>query len=65
VIWDLEVDESALNHRLAIGKVLSQRFGLSVDYTYLERFNVGSGAPAEDGTDGQVEANIHFIFESY
>lgn len=60
--FDVESDDWAINHRLAIGKMLSKNFGLSVDYTYIERFNFGSNLPGESGFDRQIDLNVHFAF---
>jgi hypothetical protein len=61
-VRDLESDEWAVNHRLAVGKMLSTRFGLSIDYSFIERFNFGSDLHGQSGFDEQVELRMHFAF---
>lgn len=61
-IRDLESDEWAVNHRLAVGKMLSNTVGVSFDYSFIERFSFGSNLPAESGFDEQLELNVHFTF---
>ena len=60
--FDMETDDWAINHRLAIGKMLSTNFGLSLDYTFVERFHFGSDLPDDSGFDRQIEFNVHFAF---
>jgi len=62
VMRDLESDEWLINHRLAVGKMLSKDFGLSIDYVLVERFNFGSSLPGQPGFDEQIELNAHFAF---
>jgi hypothetical protein len=61
-VRDLESDEWAIDQRLSIGKMLSRRFGISLDYVAVDRFNFGEDLPAESGHDSLFEANIHFNF---
>lgn len=61
-VRDLESDKWAINHRFAIGKMLSQNVGVSMDYTFIERFNFGSDLPGEAGFDEQIQVNVHFAF---
>jgi hypothetical protein len=59
---DLESDDWAVDHRFAVGKMLTERVGLSFDYSLVERFNFGSNLPAESGYDKQLELSAHFAF---
>lgn len=61
-VRDLESDEWVINHRFSIGKMVSQKFGLSFEYTLVERFIFGSNLPTEVGFDKQIEFNMHFNF---
>jgi hypothetical protein len=61
-VRDLESDEWAVNHRLGVGKMLSTRFGLSIDYSFIERFNFGSDLPAQSGFDELIELRMHYAF---
>lgn len=62
LIRDFENDDWAINHRIAIGKMFSRNFGLSIDYSFIERSDFGSNLPGEDGFDEQLELNAHFTF---
>jgi hypothetical protein len=59
---DLETNDWAVNHRFAVGKMLTERIGVSFDYSLVERFNFGSNLPAESGHDKQMELSAHFAF---
>ena len=59
---DLESDDWAVNHRFAVGKMFTQRVGLSFDYSLVERFTFGSSLPAGSGFDKLLELNAHFAF---
>lgn len=59
---DLETDDWSINHRLGIGKMFTRNFGLSFDYTFVDRFNFGTDIPAESGFDQLLELNLHFTF---
>jgi hypothetical protein len=61
-VRDLETDEWAINHRFAIGKMLSKEFGISLDISLIERFNFGSNLPANSGFDNQIDVSAHFNF---
>jgi hypothetical protein len=60
--FDLERDDWAIDHRLSIGKMVTETFGLSVDYVFVERFNLGSDVPNARGFDEQIELNVHFAY---
>jgi len=60
--FDLERDDWAINHRIALGKMVTRKFGLSVDYLWIERFNFGSDVPNLRGFDRQIELGVHFAF---
>lgn len=59
---DFESDNWAINHRFALGKMLSEKFGLSIDYSLIERFDFGNDLPGPSGFDEAIELNIHFAF---
>jgi hypothetical protein len=61
-VRDLESDEWAIDQRMSIGKMLSSRFGISLDYTSVDRFNFGSDLPGDSGYDALFEVNLHFNF---
>ena len=61
-VRDLETDEWVVNHRFAVGKMLSQTFGISLDYSIIERFNFGSNVPPDSGSDEQIDLSVHFNF---
>jgi hypothetical protein len=61
-VRDLETDDWAISHRLSVGKKLSQKFGISVDYVFVDQYSFGNDAPQDSGFDKQLEANFHFIF---
>lgn len=61
-VRDLESDKWAINHRFAIGKMVSQKFGVSLDFSFVERFNFGSDVPPESGFDRQIDLSAHFNF---
>jgi hypothetical protein len=60
--FDLERDDWAIDHRLAVGKMLTTNFGLGLDYVFIERFNFGSDIPNARGFDEQIELNVHFAY---
>jgi hypothetical protein len=60
--FDLESDKWAIDHRLAIGKMVTMNVGFSVDFVFVERFNFGSDIPGAQGFDKQVELNVHFSY---
>jgi hypothetical protein len=60
--FDLEREDWAIDHRLALGKMLNANVGLSIDYVFIERFNFGSDIPNASGFDRQIELNVHFAF---
>jgi len=60
--FDLECDDWAIDHRLAVGKMVTRKFGLSIDYVFVERFNFGSDIPDAHGFDRRVELNVHFSY---
>jgi hypothetical protein len=59
--FDLERDDWAIDHRLSLGKMVTEKFGLSIDYVFVERFNFGSEIPNATGFDSQIELNVHFM----
>jgi len=59
---DFESDEWAVNHRFAIGKMLAGTFGLSLDYSLIDRFDFGNNLPDPTGYDEALELNVHFAF---
>ena len=59
---DFESSEWAINHRFAVGKMLSETFGLSFDYSFIERFDFGNNVPGQTGFDESIEINVHFAF---
>jgi len=59
---DLETDDWAVDHRFAVGKMLTEKVGVSFDYSLVERFNFGSDLPAESGHDELMELTVHFAF---
>lgn len=61
-IHDLETDNTAINHRLTVGKELSRRFGLSLDYSRVDRVNFTVDLPTDRGFDTLYEFNLHFTF---
>jgi hypothetical protein len=60
--FDLERDDWAIDHRLALGKMVTRTVGLSLDYVFIERFNFGSYIPDASGFDRQIELNVHFAY---
>jgi hypothetical protein len=61
-IFDLKTNDWAINHRLSVGKMFSTRIGVSLDYTFVERFGFGSDIPIDGGYDGLWEVNFHITF---
>ena len=61
-IRDLETDNTAINHRITVGKELSRRFGFSLDYSRVDRVNFTVDFPSESGFDTLYEFNLHFTF---
>ncbi len=61
-VFDLERDDWAINHRVAVGKMFSQNVGISVDYVFVERFAFGSDLIVVQGFDEQIELNVHFAY---
>jgi len=62
VLRDLESNEWAIDHRLAVGMMFSPRFGMSFDYVFVDRYSFGSNLPVEAGFDEQIELSLHFTF---
>jgi hypothetical protein len=60
--FDLQRDDWAIDHRIALGKMVTRKFGLSVDYVLIERFNFGSDVPNLRGFDRQIELSVHFAY---
>ena len=61
-VRDLESDDWVINHRFAIGKMFSPKFGMSLDYSLIERFDFGSNLSAEPGYNKLIELSAHFNF---
>lgn len=61
-IHDLETDGTAVNHRWSVGKEFFRWFGLSFDYSRIERENFTIDLPAESGFNTLYELNVHFTF---
>ena len=59
---DFETDDWSIDHRVGVGKMFTRNFGLSFDYTFVDRFNFGTDLPIESGFDHLLELNIHFTF---
>lgn len=59
---DFETDEWSINHRIGLGKMFTRNFGISFDYTFVDRFNFGTDISIEDGFDQLLELNVHFTF---
>jgi hypothetical protein len=62
LIRDWKSDESAINHRISVGKMVSRSFGLSLDYVNIQRFEFGKVNPKIQGSDEQIELNVHFTW---
>jgi hypothetical protein len=61
-IFDLERDDWAIDHRIALGKMVTSNVGFSIDYVFIERFNFGSDIPNVRGFDKQIELSVHFAY---
>lgn len=61
-IRDLETDDTGVNHRLTIGKQITRHFGISFDYSRIDRVNFTIDLPNENGFDKLYELNMHFTF---
>jgi hypothetical protein len=60
--FDLKRDDWAIDHRLAVGTMLTTNFGLGLDYVFIERFNFGSNIPNARGFDERIELNVFFAY---
>jgi hypothetical protein len=61
-VFDFERDGWAIDHRLAIGKMVTENFGFSVDFALIERFNFGSETPNAKGFDNLTQLSVHFAY---
>jgi hypothetical protein len=61
-IHDLQTHERAINHMFSVGKQFAGGFGISLDYTALDRVDFGSDQPPQGGFNDMIEVNFHFRF---
>jgi hypothetical protein len=61
-VRDFEVNESHVNFSLSVGKMISSKWGGSVEYSDLEHFQPGVIPGREELFDQSFKLSIHFLF---